>query len=156
MTQQYADVAIAGLRLKSTPEDVRSMPMTGAGTVSDGTAVCDAGNGEQCAKPDGVLRPVGIVVFANIGKNGTGADGKEAYQQYDVVPVMRVGRIWVKPNAAVTSTGGKVYVRTASATTEAPLGSLQPSATNGTELVGATWDSISNADGLAIVQLRGA
>jgi len=154
--QQYADVALAGLRLKSTPEDVRSMPMTGAGTVSDGTAVCDAGNGEQCAKPDGVLRPVGIVVFQNIGKNGTGADGKEAYKQHDIVPVMRVGRVWVKPNAAVTATGGAVYVRTASATTEAPLGSLQTSATNGTLLANATWDSISNADGLAIVQLRGA
>jgi hypothetical protein len=154
--QQYADVAIAGLRLKSTPEDVRSMPMTGAGTVSDATAVCDAGNGEQCAAPDGTLRPVGIVVFQNIGKSGKGADGREAYQQYDVVPVMRVGRIWVKPTAVITATGGKVYVRTANADSTHPIGSLQPSATDGTELVGATWDSISNADGLAIVQLRGA
>lgn len=154
--QHYADVAIAGLRLKSTPEDVRSMPMTGTGTVSDATAVCDAGNGEQCAKPDGVLRPVGIVVFGNIGKNGMGADGKEAYQQYDVVPVMRVGRIWVPATEPITATGGKVYVRTANADSTHPIGSLQPSATDGTELVGATWDSISNADGLAIVQLRGA
>jgi hypothetical protein len=36
------------------------------------------------------------------------------------------------------------------------MGSLQTSATDGTELVGATWDSISSADGMAIVQLRGA
>ena len=69
---------------------------------------------------------------------------------------MRVGRIWVKPAVPITATGGKVYVRTANATTNNPLGSYQTSATDGTELVGATWDCISNADGMAIVQLRGA
>lgn len=154
--QLNKDVAIAGLRLKSTPEDVRSMPMAGAGTASDGTAVCDAGDGVRCAVPDGALRPIGIVVFQNIGKSGKGADGREAYKEYDVVPVMRVGRIWVKPTAPITATGGKVYVRTASADATHTIGSLQPTATNGTELVGATWDSITGADGYAIVQLRGA
>lgn len=154
--QLNRDVAIAGLRLKSTPEDVRSMPLAGTGVASDGTAVCDAGDGVRCGMPDGVLRPVGIVVFQNIGKSGKGLDGKEAYKEFDVVPVMRVGRIWVKPTAPVTATGGKVYVRTANADAGHPIGSLQPTATNGTELVGATWDSITSADGYAIVQLRGA
>lgn len=154
--QLNKDVALAGLRLKSTPDDIRSMPLTGAGVAPDGTAVCDAGDGVLCAAPNGVLRPIGIVVFQNIGKSGKGADGREAYKEYDVVPVMRVGRIWVKPTAPITATGGKVYVRTASADASHPIGSLQPSATNGTELVGATWDSITGADGYAIVQLRGA
>lgn len=154
--QLNANVAVAGQRLKSTPEDVRSMPMTGAGTLSDGQVACDAGDGVRCAAVDGVLRPVGIVVHQHIGKNGTDASGKEAYKQYDVPPIMRVGRIWVKPAVTITATGGKVYVRTANATTNNPMGSLQTSATDGTELVGATWDSISGADGMAIVQLRGA
>lgn len=153
--QLNSGVAVSGQRLKSTPEDVRSMPMAGTGTLSDGMAVCDAGDGVRCAVA-GVLRPIGLVVLGNIGKSGIGADGKEAYKEFDVVPVMRVGRLWVKPTAAITATGGKVYVRTANADTAHPLGSLQPTATDGTELIGATWDSITGADGLAIVQLRGA
>lgn len=154
--QLNSGVAIAGLRLKSTPEDVRSMPLAGVGAASDGTVVCDAGDGVRCTVPDGTLRPIGIVVFQNIGKSGKGIDGREAYIEHDVVPVMRVGRIWVKPTAPITATGGKVYVRTASPDAGHPIGSLQPTATNGTELVGATWDSIIGADGYAIVQLRGA
>lgn len=148
--------AVIGQRLKSTPEDVRSMPMTGAGTLNDGQVVCDAGDGVRCATVDGVLRPVGIAVHQHIGKNGTDANGNEAYQQYDVVPVMRVGRIWVKPAVTITATGGKVYVRTANGTVNNPIGSYQTAATDGTEFIGATWDSISSADGMAIIQLRGA
>lgn len=149
-------MALPGLRLKSTPEDVRSMPMAGAGLIEDGLAVADNGNGEQCCVNDGTKRPIGIVVHQNIGKNGKTAAGKEAYQQYDVVPVMTHGRIWVKPNDTITATGAKVYVRTSNPTTNAPIGSLQVAATDGDELVGATWDSLTNADGLAVVQLRGA
>lgn len=148
--------SVVGMLLQSTPQDIQSMPMTGSGTVSVGFAVCDAGNGEQCAKVDGVLRPIGIVPFSNIGKTGVGDDGKEAFKQYDVVPVMRVGRLWVKPTAPITATGGAVYVRTANPDSTHPLGSLQPGATNGTALVGATWDSLTSEDGLAIVRLRGA
>ena len=149
-------VAVVGQRLKSTPEDVRSMPMSGTGTLNDGQVACDAGDGVRCSVVGGSLRPIGIVVHQHIGKNGADSNGKEAYQQYDVPPIMRVGRIWVKPAVPITATGGKVYVRTANATTNNPLGSYQTSATDGTELVGATWDCISNADGMAIVQLRGA
>lgn len=154
--QLNANVAVVGQRVKGTPEDVRSMPMTGTGTLNDGQVACDAGDGVRCAAVDGTLRPIGIVVHQHIGKNGKDASGNEAYQQYDVPPVMRVGRIWVKPTVTIAATGGKVYVRSGNATTDQPFGSLQASATDGTELVGATWDSISNADGMAIVQLRGA
>lgn len=154
--QLNSKVAIPGQRVKSTPEDVRSMPMAGTGTLSDGDVVTDAGDGVRCATVRDSLRPVGIVVHQHIGKSGTNAAGKDAYKQYDVPPVMRGGRVWVKPAVPITATGGKVYVRTANGTTDNPIGSLQTSASDGTELVGATWDSISNADGLAIVQLRGA
>ena len=148
--------SVVGMLLQSTPQDIQSMPMTGSGTLSDGMAVFDAGNGEQCAAYAEGLRPIGLVVFSNIGKSGIGSDGKEAFKQFDVVPVMRVGRQWVKPTAPITATGGAVYVRTASPDSTHPLGSLQPSATNGTALVGATWDSLTSEDGLAIVRLRGA
>lgn len=147
--------AVAGLVL-TAPNDVRSMPMTGTGFLSDGMAACDAGDGVRCALPDGVLRPVGIVMFQNIGKSGKGLDGKEAYQQFDVVPVLRVGRVWVHSTAPIMETGGAVYVRTANADALHPLGSLQPTAADGTVLVGATWDSLTSADGFALVQLRGA
>lgn len=147
-------VAMAGMRLKSTPEDVRSMPMAGAGLLNDGMAVVDFGDGVRCGAVDGSKRIIGIVVFQHIGKNGRDAQGNEAYQQYDTVPVMRSGRIWVKVTDKVSTTGGKVYVRSSNPDAEHPLGSIQTTNENATELAGASFDSLSNSDGLAIITLK--
>jgi hypothetical protein len=138
--------AVAGLRLISTPEDVRSMPMATVGLVAEGVAVADAGDGLRCAAIDGTLRPIGITVRADIGKTGVDTNGNEAWKQYDTVPVMRVGRVWVKPAVPITATGVAVHV----------LADGQLGLTGGQPLVGATWDSVTSVDGLAIVQLRGA
>lgn len=153
--QLNSNVAYVGQRLKSTPEDVRSMPMAGAGVVNDGDAVVDFGDGVRCGAVEGSKRIIGIVVLQHIGKNGRDAQGNEVYQQYDTVPVMRSGRIWVKVTDKVSTTGGKVYVRTSSPDEQHPLGSIQTTSENATELVGASFDSISNADGLAIITLKG-
>lgn len=141
-------VAIAGLRLKSTPEDVRSLPLQGDGIAVDGGAVAIADNGETCKAVTGSETEFGIVVFQHIGKSGKTADKKaEAYIEFDVVPVMTKGRIWVKPAEPIVARGktAKVYV-TAD-------GQLSATSEGNTEFVGAFWDVPSNTDGLAVVDL---
>lgn len=140
-------VALAGLRLKSAPEDVRSLPLT-KGTAVDGGAVAITATGETCKAVESGDTDFGIVVFQHIGKSGKTADGKgEAYIVNDTVPVMTKGRIWVKPVEAITARGkaAKVYVT--------PTGGLSAVAASNFELVGAFWDVPSNADGLAVVDL---
>lgn len=142
-------VAVAGLRLKSTPEDVRSLPLTSVGTVIDGAAVAIAVTGETCEVVTAGATDFGIVVFQHIGKSGKTTDGKaEAYVKNDVLPVMTQGRIWVKPNEVITARGkaAKVYVNTTT-------GTLGKTSAGSTELVGAFWDVPTNADGLAVVNL---
>jgi hypothetical protein len=142
-------VAIAGMRLKSTPEDVRSLPLTSTGIVIDGAAVAIAATGETCTAVTSGATDFGVVVFQHVGKSGKTTDGKyEAYTKNDVLPVMTQGRVWVKPNEAITARGkaAKVYVNTTT-------GTLGKTATGNTELVGAFWDVPTNSDGLAVVHL---
>lgn len=73
-----------------------------------------------------------------------------------MLPVMFEGAIWVKPSAPITDITAAVYVKTANGTTAAPLGSLSSSATDGTVLPGAAWETVTGADGLALLNLRGA
>lgn len=146
--QHETRMAIAGLRLKSTPEDVRSLPLTENVTVIDGEAVSVLATGETCGKAaEG--NQIGVVVFQHIGKSGRTADGKaEAYIQYDTLPVMTQGRIWVKPSETITARGpaAKVYVTAAT-------GALSQTSAGNIEVVGAYWDVPTNSDGLAVVHL---
>ena len=142
-------VAVAGLRLKSTPEDVRSLPLTSVGTVIDGAAVAIAVTGETCEVVTAGATDFGIVVFQHVGKSGRTTDGKaEAYIQHDTLPVMTQGRIWVKPSETITARGGaaKVYVTAAT-------GALSQTSAGNIEVVGAYWDAPTNSDGLAVVHL---
>jgi len=142
-------VAIAGMRLKSTPEDVRSLPLTSTGIVIDGAAVAIADTGETCTAVTAEATDFGIVVFQHVGKSGKTTDAEaEAYIKGDTLPIMTQGRIWVKPNEAIVARGkaAKVYVN-------ASTGTLGKTATGNTELLGAFWDVPTNADGLAIVNL---
>lgn len=146
--QYETRMAIAGLRLKSTPEDVRSLPLTENITVIDGQAVSILATGETCGKAAADTQ-IGVVVFQHIGKSGRTADGKtEAYIQHDTLPVMTQGRIWVKPSETITARGpaAKVYVTAAT-------GALSQTALGNIEVVGAYWDVPTNADGLAVVHL---
>ena len=103
--QHETRMAIAGLRLKSTPEDVRSLPLTENITVVDGQAVSVLATGETCGAA-ATGNQIGVVVFQHVGKSGRTADGKsEAYVQYDTLPVMTQGRIWVKPSEVITARG---------------------------------------------------
>ena len=147
--QHETRMAIAGLRLKSTPEDVRSLPLTENVKVIDGETVSILATGETCGKAAANATGFGVVVFQHIGKSGRTADGKaEAYIKNDTLPVMTEGRIWVKPNEVITARGAaaKVYVKVAD-------GTLGKTAAGNTELVGAYWDVPTNADGLAVVHL---
>lgn len=146
--QHETRMAIAGLRLKSTPEDVRSLPLTENVKVIDGEAVSVLATGETCGKA-ATGNQIGVVVFQHIGKSGRTTDNKaEAYIQYDTLPVMTRGRIWVKPSEVITARGkaAKVYVTAAT-------GALSQTATGNIEVVGAFWDVPTNSDGLAVVNL---
>lgn len=142
-----APIAIEGMRLISTPEDVRSFALQGAGVVSDGDAVAINDDGDTCKAVTGGEAEFGIVVLHHVGKSGKNEEGKDAYIQYDVLPVMTKGRIWVRPDGEVASRGKteKVYV-----TAEGKLSAVEE---GNTELVGAFWDIPKNSDGLAVVDL---
>lgn len=154
--KQYDTLPGVRARLVS-PEDILSIPVSGATLVNDGDVVVINTDGKTVSAVAGAGNTrFGIIVRHGVGKSGKTSAGNEAYQATDVAPVMTIGAIWVKTTAPVTNINAKVYVKTSNGTTNAPLGSLSSSATDGTELPNASWESISNEQGHAIVRLRGA
>ena len=156
MVKQYD--AVPGMKFHLIgPEDILSLPVAGTGLVNDGDVVVRSTDGKTVSAVTGATNTkFGIIVRHGVGKSGKTADGKEAYKATDVAPVMTIGSIYVKVTAPVTDINAKVYVKTANGTTLAPLGSLSPTALDGTELPNASWETISNEQGLAAVRLRGA
>ncbi|AOA58268.1 structural cement protein Gp24 [Acinetobacter larvae] len=149
---------LPGMRARiSGPEDVLSIHVSGDGVFTDGEVVIRNADGKTVSTvTDATNTKFGICLRHGVGKSGRNAAGKEAYQQGDVAPIMTIGSIWVKTTAPVTDINAKVYVKTANATDVAPLGSLSSTDTDGTEFPNASWESISNEQGLAIVRLLGA
>lgn len=156
MVKQYD--AVPGMKARLIgPEDIFSLPFSGAGVVSDGGVVVRSTDGTTVGNVLGASNTsFGVVVRFGVGKSGKDSNGKEAYQATDIPPVMTIGAIWVKTTAPVTDITAKVYVKTSNGTTNAPLGSLSAVATDSTEFPNASWESITTAEGLAIVRLRGA
>ncbi len=139
------------------PEDILSLPLAGTSLVNDGDVVVRSSDGKTVsAVTDATNTKFGIILRHGVGKSGKNSAGKEAYQATDITPVMTIGSIYVKVTSPVTDINAKVYVKTANGTTLAPLGSLSPTALDGTELPNASWETISNEQGLAAVRLRGA
>ena len=150
--------AVVGQRGRLTAKEVvLSLPLSGLVNVNDGEVVVRTTDGKSVTAIAGATPTrFGVVVRHGVGKTGKTTAGKEAYKAADMVPVMFEGAIWVKPTAPITDITAAVYVKTANGTTAAPLGSLSSSATDGTELPGAVWESVTGADGLALLNLRGA
>lgn len=148
MRTEY-NIAIAGLQLISKADDIRSLGFKGAGKAIDGGVVALNADSETCSAVAAGSKDFGVVVFHHIGKSGRTDDNKaEAYIAGDVPPVMVMGRVWVKPNEAITEIGkaAKVYVNTTD-------GTLGKTAAGNTEFIGAYWDKPTNSDGLAAVNL---
>lgn len=146
----YNQVAIAGLRLKSTPEDVRSLTYRGNKKLADGDLVAISDDGRSCEDVVADTKDFGVVLFQHIGKSGRTDDNQaEAYVNGDMPPIMVQGRIWVKPNAVVTTRGrtAKVYFDAANPA------KLTPTATGNTAVAGFNFDSLTDADGLAVIQI---
>lgn len=156
MVTQYD--AVPGLRAHlSGPEDILSLPVSGLTLVNDGDVVVRKTDGlSVSAVADATNTKFGVVVRHGVGKTAKNALGKDAYKAADVAPVMTIGSIWVKVTAPVLSIASTVYVKTANGTTDAPLGSLSSTATDGTALPNASWETVSNEQGLAVLRLRGA
>ncbi|MFC2998211.1 hypothetical protein ACFODO_23760 [Acinetobacter sichuanensis] len=150
--------AIPGMRARlHMPEEILSLPVSGSTVLSDGDVVVQSTDGKTVSAVVGATNTkFGVVVFQHIGKSGKNAKGLEAYQAKDCAPIMQIGSVWVKPTTPVTDINAKVYVRTANATVDAPLGSLSSAALDSTELPNAAWETITGADGMAILRLRGA
>lgn len=139
------------------PNETLSIPMIGSGVLVDGQVVARTTDGKSVQAVAGAtLKRFGVVVRNGIGKSGQDAAGNEAYKLGDILPIKTIGSIWVKPTAPVTDITSKVYVKTANGTTQAPLGSLSSTEVDGTELAGASWETVTNAEGLAIIRLLGA
>ena len=150
--------AVAGQRGRLTAKEVvLSLPLSGTVLVNDGDVVVRTTDGVSFKSVTGATPTrFGVVVRHGVGKTGKDANDKEAYKAGDMLPVMFEGAIWVKPSAPITDITAAVYVKTANGTTEAPLGSLSSTATDGTALPGAVWETITGADGLALLNLHGA
>ena len=147
----FNNVAIAGLRLKSTPEDVRSLTYRGTKKLVDGALVAISADGRSCTDVVAETKDFGVVLFQHIGKSGRTEDGSaEAYINGDMPPVMVKGRIWIKPAAAVTTRGrdAKVYFATADTS------KMTPTAEDGTAIGGFMFDSLTNEDGLAVIDIN--
>ncbi|RZG48072.1 structural cement protein Gp24 [Acinetobacter wuhouensis] len=150
--------AIPGMRARlHMPEEILSLPVSGNTLLSDGDVVVQSTDGKTVlAVADATNKKFGVVVFQHIGKSGKNTKGLEAYQAKDCAPIMQIGSVWVKTTAPVTDINAKVYVRTANATGDAPLGSLSSTALDSTELPNASWETITDASGMAILRLCGA
>ena len=150
--------AVVGQRGRlTTKEVVLSLPLSGLVNVNDGDVVVRTTDGKSVKSVTGATPTrFGVVVRHGVGKTGNDASGKEIYKAGDMLPIMFEGAIWVKPTAPITDITAAVYVKTANGTTAAPLGSLSSSATDGTVLPGAAWETVTGADGLALLNLRGA
>jgi len=149
---------LPGMRARiSGPEDVLSIHVSGEGLFTDGEVVVRNSDGKTVSTvTDATNTKFGICLRHGVGKSGRNAAGKEAFKAGDVAPIMTIGTIWVKVTAPVTDINAKVYVKTANGTTAAPIGSLSSSDTDGTEFPNASWELISNEQGLAVVRLLGA
>lgn len=156
MVQQYN--AAPGMKARlNGPEDILSLSFSGTGVANDGDVVIINTDGQSVSNvTDATNKKYGVIIRHGVGKSGKNSSGKEVYQATDMVPTMTIGSLWVKATTPVTDITANVYVKTANGTTNAPLGSLSPSATDGTQLPNASWETISNAQGLAVVRLRGA
>ena len=150
--------AVVGQRGRlTTKEVVLSLALSGLVLVNDGDVVVRTVDGKSVKSVTGATPTrFGVIVRHGVGKTGKDASGKEAYKAGDMLPVMFEGAIWVKPSAPITDITAAVYVKTANGTTLAPLGSLSSTSTDGTVLPGAVWETVTGADGLALINLRGA
>lgn len=98
-------IAIAGMRVKSMPEEVLSLPLLvdPAYPVKSGSLIYLTADKKGATTTQNVAAGfVGIVVH----NNGVGANGKDgaddAYIKGDVVPVMVKGKIWAPSAVKVT------------------------------------------------------
>lgn len=97
-------IAVAGMRVKSAPEEVLSLPLMvdPAYPVKDGSVIYLTADKKGCTTTQNTAAGyVGIVVLHNIGKSGH-ADGTDSYLKGDVVPVEVKGKLWAPVATAIT------------------------------------------------------
>lgn len=140
-------IALPGMRVKSMPEEVLSLPLVAEPSypVVDGSPIYLTADKKGCTTvqnaTDGFF---GVVVLNQVGKTGkTGKD--DSYVKGDVVPVMVKGKIHVPVKTAITD------VTTAVGVDE--QGNFDPS---GTAINGMRWHSPSvGSKNLTVLEILG-
>lgn len=103
-------IAVAGMRVKSMPEEVLSLPLVvePAYAVKDGSVIYLTADKKGCTTTQNTtVGFVGVVVAQGIGKSGR-TNSTDSYIKGDVVPVMVKGKIWVHVKTKVTELSATV------------------------------------------------
>jgi len=140
-------IAVAGMRVKSAPEEVLSLPLMvdPAYPVKDGSVIYLTDDKKGCTTTQNTAAGyVGIVVLHNVGKSGH-ADGTDSYLKGDVVPVMVKGKLWSPVATAITDLSAVIGANTSGVIS-----------TTGTAINGLRYGGTSvGSQNLTIIELLG-
>lgn len=97
-------IAVAGMRVKSAPEEVLSLPLMvdPSYPVKDGSVIYLTADKKSCTTVQNTAAGfVGLVVLHGVGKSGRSGE-TDTYIKGDVVPVMVKGKLWSPVATAIT------------------------------------------------------
>lgn len=139
--------AYEGMIADSRDQTVLSMTVESAAGIGFGK-VAVQGTADQQVRVSAAGRAFrGITVATHFGGFAPGLQGtKDSYDQYETVPVLVEGPIWVMASVAV-AVGDPVYYVPAT-------GVLTNVATANTLIPNAMWESSTTGAGLAIVSIK--
>lgn len=139
--------AYEGMIADSREQNILSMQLETAAGIGFGK-VAVQGTADKQVRVSAAGRAFrGVTVSSHFGGFAAGFQGtKDTYDQYETVPVMDRGSIWVLASVAV-AVGDPVYYVPAT-------GVLTNVATGNTLIPNAKWESSTTGAGLAIIDLR--
>lgn len=119
-------IAVAGMRVKSMPEEVLSLPLVvdPSYPVTDGAVIYLTDDKKGCTTTrNATAGYVGAVVLNQVGKSGNANN----YIKGDVVPVMVKGKLYVPVKSAVTDLSATVGADTNGvfSTTDTPVNGVR-------------------------------
>jgi hypothetical protein len=139
--------AYEGMIADSREQNILSMQLETAAGIGFGK-VAVQGTADKQVRVSAAGRAFrGVTVSSHFGGFSAGLQGtKDTYDQYETIPVMDRGSIWVLASVAV-AVGDPVYYVPAT-------GVLTNVATGNTLIPNAKWESSTTGAGLAIIDLR--
>jgi hypothetical protein len=136
--------AFEGMVANTEPERIISRQIETAGGIGFGKVCVQGTQDNQIRVSEATRRFRGITAASHVGGMFATAD---AYDQYETVPVLVEGVIWVMASVAVNP-GDLVYYVPAT-------GVLTNVATSNTQIPNALWETSTTGAGLAILRMTG-